>query len=119
MTARVPDRPEQAIALLSLHDAEAMPGLARKLPHYSKYSYTLFEGDRPTNVLKGQWQVTESALSIDLTEGESHRLIPIPDSKPLTDSLGVDRAYAPTETRGLSQWPHRGSERRGHPPHKQ
>ena len=119
MTARVPDRPEQAIALLSLHDAEAMPGLARKLPHYSKYSYTLFEGDRPTNVLKGQWQVTESALSIDLTEGESHRLIPIPDSKPLTDSLGVGRAYAPTETRGLSQWPHRGAERRGHPPHKQ
>jgi len=90
MTARVPDRPGQTIALLSLHEAGAMPGLARKLPHYSKYSYTLFEGDRPTNVLKGQWQVSESTLSIDLTEGESYRLIPIPDSKPLTDSLGRD-----------------------------
>jgi hypothetical protein len=90
MAARVPDKPEQALALLSLHDAEAMPGLARKLPHYGKYSYTLFEGDQPTNVLKGQWQVTESALSIDLTEGESYQPIPVPHSKPLTDSLAIN-----------------------------
>ncbi len=34
---------------------QAIAGLARKLPHYRKYSYLVFEGKAPDNVLKGQW----------------------------------------------------------------
>jgi aminopeptidase N len=44
----------------------ALPGLGRKLPHYGKYSYLGFEGDEPTNDLKGQWAPTDSPLRVDL-----------------------------------------------------
>ena len=42
----------------------AFPGLARKLPHYGSYSYLAFQGDEPTNMLKGQWRVLDSPLNI-------------------------------------------------------
>ena len=42
----------------------AMAGLARKLPHYGKYSYLGFKGDAPSNVLKGQWPVLNSPMTI-------------------------------------------------------
>jgi hypothetical protein len=42
----------------------ALPGLARKLPHYGKYGYLGFEGPEPTNVAKGEWLVARSPLSI-------------------------------------------------------
>ena len=35
--------------------AAALPGLARKLPHYGKHSYVAFRGDGADNVAKGQW----------------------------------------------------------------
>ena len=38
----------------------ALAGLARKLPHYGKYSYVAFKGDEPTNDAKGQWPVLGS-----------------------------------------------------------
>lgn len=41
---------------------EALPGLARKLPHYGKYGYLAFSGDEPANILKGQWPAGDSAL---------------------------------------------------------
>jgi hypothetical protein len=40
----------------------AVPGLARKLPHYGKYGYLTFTGDAPDNQLKGQWPPGDSAL---------------------------------------------------------
>ena len=50
--ARHPDRPELAIGYVAAPRAAQLPGLARKLPHYHKYSYLAFEGDEPTNVAK-------------------------------------------------------------------
>ena len=41
---------------------EALPGLARKLPHYGKYGYLIFTGEEPKNFLKGQWPPGDSAL---------------------------------------------------------
>jgi len=43
-----------------------LPGLARKLPHYHKYSYLAFEGSEPANVAKGRWTVVDSPLTIFL-----------------------------------------------------
>ncbi len=43
---------------------EALPGLARKLPHYHKYSYLVFEGKEPTNTAKGTWSLDKSPLTI-------------------------------------------------------
>jgi len=44
----------------------AVPALARKLPHYGKYSFLLFEGSEAHNVLKGEWSATGSPLTVQL-----------------------------------------------------
>ncbi|MCB2198329.1 hypothetical protein KQI63_02930 [bacterium] len=44
--------------------AEALAPIARKLPHYGKYSYLAFTAGQ--NIGKGQWTVTNSPLAIDL-----------------------------------------------------
>jgi hypothetical protein len=51
------------IAFVAADHAAQVPGLARKLPHYHKYSYLAFEGDEPVNVDKGRWPVTRSPLT--------------------------------------------------------
>jgi len=48
--------------------AEALPGLARKLPHYHKYSYLVFEGKEPANVTKGTWPVYKSPLTVFISD---------------------------------------------------
>jgi aminopeptidase N len=51
------------IAFVAADHAAQVPGLARKLPHYHKYSYLAFEGDEPVNVDKGRWPVTSSPMT--------------------------------------------------------
>lgn len=57
-----------ALVWLAADRAAALPGLARKLPHYRKYSYLVFSGDEPTNALKGQWSVIASPMTVRLAE---------------------------------------------------
>ena len=66
--ARNPAHPDQALGWLAADQAAALPGLGRKLPHYGRYSYLAFTGDEPTNVLKGQWPVVHSPLSVALVQ---------------------------------------------------
>ena len=61
-TAPHPGNPELAVGWIGCEVDAALPGLARKLPHYGKYSYLAFSGDEPTNVAKGQWEATGSPL---------------------------------------------------------
>ena len=77
VVARSPDNPEHAIAWVATDTVEAVPGLARKLPHYGKYGYLGFTGGEPQNVLKGEWPVTASPLSVSLgTSAEPLVLVP-------------------------------------------
>jgi hypothetical protein len=78
------ERPGQPVALLALGSEKAMPGLARKLPHYGKYGYLLFEGEAPDNRLKGRWEVAESALTRDFADGERIPPMVAPKEKPLS-----------------------------------
>jgi aminopeptidase N len=55
-------RDQQPIGLVATAEPAALPGLARKLPHYGKYGYLLFSGSAPDNRLKGQWPVKDSKL---------------------------------------------------------
>jgi aminopeptidase N len=40
-----------------------LENLARKLPHYHKYSYLAFSGNEATNKLKGRWSVSHSPMT--------------------------------------------------------
>ena len=70
LTARNPANPEHAISWISNENERAMPGLGRKLPHYGRYSYLGFEGDEPTNIVKGQWPVVKSPMSIPVVQAD-------------------------------------------------
>ncbi len=76
LMARNPANAQQAIAWLATENPKALPGLARKLPHYGKYSYLGFQGDEPTNVAKGQWPVIDSPMSIVVQQGDKSRVKP-------------------------------------------
>ena len=61
LTARIGETPA---AWLAVPDAGSMATLARKLPHYSKYSYAVFEGTESNSITKGIWPLTNSSLSM-------------------------------------------------------
>ena len=59
---RHPENPDVTVGWIGFDGTAALPGLARKLPHYGKYSYLAFQGDEPTNVVKGQFGTERSPL---------------------------------------------------------
>jgi len=63
IASRNPDNPSNVISLLTIGNEKAVSGLSRKLMHYGKYSYLVFEGDEPTNIGKGQWQAVNSPMN--------------------------------------------------------
>ncbi len=77
LVRRHPASVDQAIGWIFADGTAALPGLGRKLPHYGKYSYLGFEGDEPTNVLKGQWVARDSPLRVDLRP-TAERARPVP-----------------------------------------
>jgi hypothetical protein len=58
------DRPG---GLLWPASADVVAALGRKIPHYSKYSYLSFEGEK--NVAKGQWEAGESPMTVRVAAG--------------------------------------------------
>ncbi|MDN5835790.1 MAG: M20/M25/M40 family metallo-hydrolase [Nitrosospira sp.] len=112
VVARAPENPAHALAWVATDNAAAMPGLARKLPHYGKYSYLGFAGDEPEIKVKGQWPVVNSPMSILLTDKPVSLQAELAPRKPLielpplfkTERMMQDIAYlaAPKlEGRGL------------------
>ncbi len=71
--ARHPADAKLAAGWVGTDVAAAIPGLARKLPHYGKYSYLGFAGDAPDNVAKGTWPAAESPLVRFVGEGVKTR----------------------------------------------
>ena len=67
---RQPQSPDQALGWLAADSAASLPGLGRKLPHYGRYSYLGFSGTAPDNVLKGQWPVVNSPLTVPVLQGD-------------------------------------------------
>jgi hypothetical protein len=63
---RHPGNAGKAIGWVVVDPLEAAPGLARKLPHYGKYSYLGFAGAEPANDVKGEWTAADSPLHADL-----------------------------------------------------
>ncbi|HEX9050336.1 MAG TPA: M1 family aminopeptidase [Anaeromyxobacter sp.] len=67
--SRSPADPAQAIAFVGADRPAALPGLARKLPHYGKYGLLAFEGDEPANVAKETWTAAASPMAVGLVPG--------------------------------------------------
>jgi len=86
LVARQPGNPDKAVGWIGCADPIALPGLARKVPHYGKYSYLTFQGPSPSNVLKGQWPVRNSPLQVTLVAGTEAPLR-LPPRPPLTAVL--------------------------------
>lgn len=61
---RNPQDPRKALGWIVVDPPAAIAGVARKLPHYGKYSYLAFEGAAPTNVVKGQSECGDSPLIV-------------------------------------------------------
>ncbi len=99
VTARHPQDARSVIVWLVNDVPAAIPGLARKLPHYGKYSYLAFEGSEPTNVVKGQWPVVNSPLTAVLTDsavapGKLPAERPLAELKPLFSAERMRRDVA-------------------------
>jgi len=62
VVVRNPANPESAVIGLTAHSDAAVAGLARKLPHYGKYSFLAFMNDAPDNSAKGEWPAVGSPL---------------------------------------------------------
>ncbi len=77
---RNPVNTAHAAAWIAVDPLAAAPGLARKLPHYGKYSWLSFAGDEPANKLKGEWSASDSPLRVDL-RAQSARGTPLPAVK--------------------------------------
>jgi aminopeptidase N len=79
LTSRRP----MTIGWLHGHSVAAITGLARKVPHYGKYSYLAFSGGNPDNILKGKWPTTSSRMSKRLDENVPVQILP--EHRPLSD----------------------------------
>ena len=60
LTLTHPDDPDLTWSLLLPGDAPSLPAVGRKVPHYGKYGWLVFEGE--TNAGKGEWPTGESPL---------------------------------------------------------
>lgn len=61
-TVRNPKDPSSSVTWVVTDLPESIPGLIRKLPHYGKFGYMVFEGSQPTNILKGVWPAERAGL---------------------------------------------------------
>ena len=77
-----PENTRTRVGFISSPTAASLPTLARKLPHYGRYSMTLFSAARVSNLLKVQWPLGESPLQVSLT-GQKIPPIVIPPLQPL------------------------------------
>jgi hypothetical protein len=62
-TMRNPRDENSIVAFIISGDTEPLPSILRKLPHYGRNSYLLFEGDRA--VERGTWEIGDSPLRAD------------------------------------------------------
>ena len=83
LVGRNPVNPKYALAYISADQVAAVSGLARKLPHYGKYSYLGFDGDAPTNMAKGQWPIVNSPLSSQIVKSDFK--VSLAERKPLIE----------------------------------
>jgi aminopeptidase N len=74
------DQEKGTMTWIVASSAQSIPGLMRKLPHYGKYGYLVFEGSAPESRDKGIWPSNPVAMQ-KVFKDESQRSLP--KQKPL------------------------------------
>ena len=93
--------PAHALGWLAAEQPAALPGLGRKLPHYGRYSYLAFSGDEPSNVLKGQWPVIGSPMSLRLAADDGQVVPPLSTSlAPRRPLVAAAEVFSTTRMQG-------------------
>ncbi len=110
IAVRHKDDPETVVLGLTAHSDAAVAGLARKLPHYGKYSYLAFTGDEPTNSAKGQWPAVGSPLVsvLDKSAVTTAKLKPRPALAQLKPVFDAGRMMDVVETLSSKEYEGRG-----------
>ena len=84
---RHPANQEKVVGWIFSDSARALAALARKLPHYGKYSYLSFQGPDAVNRVQGQTREASSPLRVDLRPPADRRrelpALPPDPAKPL------------------------------------
>ena len=110
IAVRHPKNPEVVVVGLTAHSDAAVAGLARKLPHYGKYSYLAFTGGDPTNSAKGQWPAIGSPLVavLDKTVTPTAKLEPRPALAQIKPVFDAGRMMGVVETLSAKAYEGRG-----------
>jgi hypothetical protein len=83
--ARSPADAAQVVVFVGAQGPRALPGLARKLPHYGRYGLLAFEGDEPANVVKEVWPVVRTPMSAALGGAADPARARLPPRKALAE----------------------------------
>jgi hypothetical protein len=86
-SVRQPADPDFAMTWIVVDTADALSGLARKLPHYGRYSFLVFKGTEPTNLLKGEWEIEDSSLKRKINYPSPPQKIPDIKKLPIPEPL--------------------------------
>src|SRR6202043_614233 len=111
---RHPRNPDSVIIYVSAPSAAAADALARKLPHYGKYSWLVFAGDEATNEATGEWPVGDTPLTRNLTsQGHPIKLTPRKALAEATPAFDIPRMRADIEWLSSPEREGRGAGSRG------
>jgi hypothetical protein len=80
-----PAGPSQVLGWVGADEAEAVAGLARKLPHYGRYGRVAFARAGLENVLKAEWALLDTPLNVALDPAGADIPVRSPPRPPLTD----------------------------------
>ena len=90
--ARHPHNPDSVVIYVSASSEAAANALARKLPHYGKYSWLVFAGDEATNEAAGEWPIGDTPLARNLTpQGRPIKLTPRKALAEVRPRFGIER----------------------------
>jgi aminopeptidase N len=85
--ARHPHNPDSVVVHVAASSEAAASALARKLPHYGKYSWLVFAGDEATNEASGAWPIGDTPLARNLTS--QGRPIKVAPRKALAEAIAA------------------------------
>jgi peptidase M28-like protein/peptidase M1-like protein/PDZ domain-containing protein len=111
---RHPHNPDSVVIYVSASSEAAADALARKLPHYGKYSWLVFAGDEATNEATGEWPIGDTPLALNLTpQGRPINLAPRKALAEVKPAFDIERMKADVEWLAAPEREGRGAGSRG------